>query len=154
MSTIQITLNDQQAAALRSIAQRASKTETEIIVEAVEQFIAQHDQAERNAALQQAKGMWQNRTEPSDLRTLREENSHYSVSTEAAPTPVTSWRYEAEVMDEGRIELQVPLPQGSHIVVYVTEEPAAESFGDLLAAASTSLDFWDNALDDEDWNDA
>jgi hypothetical protein len=25
-------------------------------------------------------------------------------------------------------------------------------FQDLLAAAQTSLEFWDNPLDDEDWN--
>jgi hypothetical protein len=27
-----------------------------------------------------------------------------------------------------------------------------DTFQDLLAAAQTSLEFWDNPLDDEDWN--
>jgi len=27
-------------------------------------------------------------------------------------------------------------------------------FDDLLAAAESSLGFWDNPFDDEDWNDA
>ena len=57
-------------------------------------------------------------------------------------------------MAEGRVELHVPLQAGSHVVVYVSQEPVAEAVDDLLAAASTSLDFWDNALDDEDWNHA
>ena len=90
MLTTQVTLTDQQTQALRSIAQRTGKTEQEVIVEAVEQFIAQQTSAEdRQAAQQQA-----------------------------------------------------------------IEEPAADSFTDLLAAASTSLEFWDNALADEDWNNA
>lgn len=27
-----------------------------------------------------------------------------------------------------------------------------DDFSDLVAAAETALDFWDNDLDDEDWN--
>ncbi len=150
MLTTQVTLTDQQTQALRSIAQRTGKTEKDVIVEAVDQFIAQHTPRERRAALQQAKGMWEQRTDLPDLKTLREDSGRYSALAE----PLTGWRYDVEVMDEGRVELQVPLPQGAHIIVYVTEESAAESFGDLLAASSTSLDFWDNALDDEDWNNA
>jgi len=30
----------------------------------------------------------------------------------------------------------------------------ADDFADLTAAAQSSLDFWDNPWDDEDWNDA
>jgi hypothetical protein len=128
MLTTQVTLTDQQAQALRAIAQRTGKTEKEVIAEAVGQFIVQrtpHDQ---------------------QSKTLRDENISYL-------TP-TARRYDVEVMDEGRVELQVPFPRGSHLVVYVAEEPIAEFFDDLLMASSTSLDFWDNALDDEDWNNA
>ena len=32
--------------------------------------------------------------------------------------------------------------------------PEEERLADLVAAAGSSLDFWDNAFDDEDWNDA
>ena len=39
------------------------------------------------------------------------------------------------------------------MTVFVVEEPA-ERFDDLLAAAESSLSFWDNPLDDEDWNHA
>ena len=77
MLTTQVTLTDQQTQALRSIAQRTGKTEKDVIVEAVEQFIAQHTPRERRDALQQAKGMWQNRADLPDLRTLREESNRY-----------------------------------------------------------------------------
>ena len=35
-----------------------------------------------------------------------------------------------------------------------TIELAPHTFDDLLSAAESSLDFWDNPFDDEDWNDA
>ena len=82
MLTTQVTLTDQQTRALRSIAQLTGKTEKEVIVEAVEQFIAQHTTLDRHAALLQAKGMWQNRTDLPDLRTLREESNRYTISDE------------------------------------------------------------------------
>ena len=65
----------------------------------------------------------------------------------------SSLRYDMEVPPGGRIELQVPLPAGSHVTVYVVEQvaPAAD---DLLVASASSTAFWDNPEDDEDWNDA
>ncbi|OIO96445.1 MAG: hypothetical protein AUK03_03970 [Anaerolineae bacterium CG2_30_64_16] len=65
----------------------------------------------------------------------------------------TALKFDLKVPPEGRIELRVPFPSGSHVTVFVVEEPA-ERFDDLLAAAESSLDFWDNPLDDEDWNHA
>ena len=67
--------------------------------------------------------------------------------------PLMAMKYEAEVGLEGKLELQVPLAAGDRVVVFVIPEPA-ESFDDLTAAAQSSLDFWDNPLDDEDWNNA
>lgn len=67
--------------------------------------------------------------------------------------PETALKYDLEVTLDGRIELQVPFPPGSRLGVFVVEEPP-ESFGDLVEAAESSLDFWDNPFDDEDWNDA
>jgi len=72
---------------------------------------------------------------------------------EAALTPQTAMKYEAEVKEEGRIELRVPFPTGTRIVVFVIGEPA-ETFGDLVSASQSSLGFWDNPLDDADWNAA
>ncbi len=64
-------------------------------------------------------------------------------------------RYDLEVPSNGRIELQVPLPAGAAISVCVLEKsPAEAEADDLLNAAASSTDFWDNAEDDEDWNNA
>ena len=65
----------------------------------------------------------------------------------------TALKYDLQVSDEGRVELHVPFPPGAHVTVFVVEEPA-ETLDDLVSAAQSSLDFWDNALDDEDWNNA
>lgn len=62
-------------------------------------------------------------------------------------------KYEVEVGDRGRVELIVPFAPGARVVVYVRHE-GDESFADLMAAAEGSTGFWDNPLDDEDWNDA
>jgi len=63
--------------------------------------------------------------------------------------PQTALKYEVEVQDDGRVELTVPFPPGAHVIVFVIEA-ADDIFADLLLAAQTSLDFWDNPFDDED----
>ena len=65
----------------------------------------------------------------------------------------TALKYDLEVPAEGCIELHVPFAAGAHVTVFVVEEPA-ERFDDLLAVAESSLAFWDNSYDDEDWNHA
>jgi hypothetical protein len=65
----------------------------------------------------------------------------------------TALKYDLEVLPEGRLDLCVPFPSGARVVVFVVGEPA-DSFADLLSAAQTSLAFWDNPFDDEDWNNA
>jgi len=49
--------------------------------------------------------------------------------------------------------LRVTVHRGE-VVSVEQVEPVQESFEDLLAAASTSMDFWDNPIDDEVWNRA
>ena len=66
--------------------------------------------------------------------------------------PQTAFRYDVQVMEKGRVELYVPVPAGEYVTVVVIPEPA-DTFDDLLAAES-SLGFWGNSFDDEDWNDA
>lgn len=63
----------------------------------------------------------------------------------------TALKYDVEVNDKGRLELSVPFPTGAHVVVFVVREDA-DTFTDLVAASQTSLSFWDNPFDDEDWN--
>ncbi len=60
-------------------------------------------------------------------------------------------QYDFEVPSNGRLEVEVPLPAGSRVTVYVVEHQNNE-FDDLAAAALSSMDFWDNPHDDEDWN--
>ncbi len=64
----------------------------------------------------------------------------------------TALKYDVEVKQDGRVELDVPFPTGAHITVFVIESENA--FNDLLTASESSLDFWNNPLDDEDWNNA
>jgi hypothetical protein len=59
-------------------------------------------------------------------------------------------QFDLSVPDDQRIELQVPLPPGQRVRVVVF--PSA--LDDLIQAAESSTAFWDNSLDDEDWNEA
>ncbi len=62
-------------------------------------------------------------------------------------------RYDLQVPADGRLEVPVPLPAGSHVTVFVVEAALQEA-DDLVSAASSSTEFWDNPYDDEDWNNA
>ncbi|NCP15447.1 hypothetical protein GW866_00165 [bacterium] len=61
-------------------------------------------------------------------------------------------KYDVDVTENGLVELSVPFPPGARVTVFVVE--VGESFSDLMLAAESSLDFWKNPLDDEDWNNA
>jgi hypothetical protein len=73
-----------------------------------------------------------------------------SISTSI---PQRALKFETQVQEQGRVEITVPLSPGARIVVFVVEE-SSDLADDLLAASQSSTDFWDNALDDEDWNNA
>jgi len=60
-------------------------------------------------------------------------------------------RLSATVDERGHVDVPVPLRPGTAVTLLLSE--GDEPVGDLVAAASTSLDFWDNALDDE-WDEA
>ncbi len=62
-------------------------------------------------------------------------------------------KYDIEVMEKGRVELQVPFQPGSHVTVFVVEK-SNDVFNDLLEASQSNLDFWDYPFDNEDWNNA
>lgn len=61
----------------------------------------------------------------------------------------TALKYDVEVTENGQVELTVPFPAGAHVTVFIVE--AGETFNDLMNAAESSLAFWDNPYDDEDW---
>lgn len=65
----------------------------------------------------------------------------------------TAIKYDLQVQDDGKLELQVPWPKGTFVSIFVVHIPPDE-FNDLASAATSSLDFWDNPIDDEVWNNA
>jgi hypothetical protein len=67
--------------------------------------------------------------------------------------PKTALKYDVEVIEAGRVELQGPFLPGEHVTIFVVKE-FTDPFDDLLQAAQSSFDFWDNSFDDEDWNNA
>lgn len=70
-------------------------------------------------------------------------------------TSLPAMKYEVVVQEDGRISLNVPFSPGKRVVVFVVQEQEIDdSFADLVNASESSLAFWDNPYDDEDWNDA
>lgn len=66
--------------------------------------------------------------------------------------PQKAYRFPVEVQAGGKIEVTLPLPAGSRVeVVVLTQE---DEFQDLVEAAASSMDFWDNPEDDAEWNNA
>lgn len=73
----------------------------------------------------------------------------------AVQHPQAAIKYEVEVREHGRVEFQVPFAPGVRVTIFVIHEEAGEDMADeLVSAAESSLGFWDNPLDDEDWNNA
>ena len=65
----------------------------------------------------------------------------------------TTFKYKVKVQEGGKVELSVPLPKGTRVAVLVVEEGEGV-FSDLVLAAQSSLDFWNNPIDDEVWHNA
>jgi hypothetical protein len=73
MLTTQITLTDKENKAIRTITQHTGKTQEEVLHEAVEQFIAQFKNPDRQVLLKQARGIWKDRDDLPDFKALRRE---------------------------------------------------------------------------------
>ena len=65
----------------------------------------------------------------------------------------TALKYEMEVSDGSRLELKTPLSKGTRVVLFVVRE-SPDNFSDLMQASESTLEFWDNPIDDGEWNDA
>ncbi|MEO8168883.1 MAG: DUF2281 domain-containing protein [bacterium] len=62
-------------------------------------------------------------------------------------------KYYTSVKQGGRVELdKIPLKAGTKLEVILLETD--DQFEDLVKASETSLEFWNNSIDDEVWNDA
>ena len=64
-----------------------------------------------------------------------------------------AYKFVATINPQGKVEIDVPLPPGTPVEVLILSPPE-DTYADLVEAATSSLGFWDNAMDDEDWNDA
>jgi hypothetical protein len=71
--TTRISLTDEERKALCLIAEQTGKAEDELLHEAVEQLIRRYEQAHRAGMLQQAVGMWRDRTDLPEWERLRGE---------------------------------------------------------------------------------
>jgi hypothetical protein len=65
----------------------------------------------------------------------------------------TAYKFATQVGADGKLELTVPVPMGTPVEVVVLT-PLGDEFANLVDAARSSLDFWDNPQDDADWNNA
>jgi hypothetical protein len=71
----------------------------------------------------------------------------------AQPMTATALKYEVTVQADGRVELTVPFTAGKKVIVFIIQEAVEDGpFDDLVYASTTSTAFWDNPIDDEDWN--
>jgi len=73
MGRTQIYLTESEQQALRALSRRTGRTQSELIREAVDRFIAQPEKIDRRSLLKQARGMWQSREDLPDLAALRRE---------------------------------------------------------------------------------
>ena len=68
-----IVLTEQEETALQQIAQQTGKSEHDVIREAVSDYIQHYHVTHRRQLLQQARGMWRDRTDLPTLDSLRRE---------------------------------------------------------------------------------
>ena len=67
--------------------------------------------------------------------------------------PFKTYKFDAEVLSGDTVEVTTPLPHGGRVEVLVIV-PDADETADLMDAAASSTAFWDNPIDDREWNDA
>ncbi len=73
MTIAELNLTEQEQTALATMAQRIGKTPDELVHDAVKQLIVQFQCEDRLSLLQQARGMWKDRTDILSLADLRRE---------------------------------------------------------------------------------
>lgn len=62
-------------------------------------------------------------------------------------SPQIALKYDVEVESGGHVQLDVPFPPGARLTVFVIKSD--DAFNDLLMAAQSSTEFWNNPWDDE-----
>ena len=77
MIRTQIYLTDRQRAKLTIMAENMGKKQSELIREAIDHLIEQAGQNQKKTALKEAAGIWKNRDDIPEFKTLRSEWDRY-----------------------------------------------------------------------------
>ncbi len=65
-----------------------------------------------------------------------------------------AYKFETQILPGGKLELTTPLPPGCRVEVLVIREETEDLTADVMDMATSSLEFWDNPIDDAEWNNA
>ena len=73
MQRTQIYLSEAERQGLQVLAQQSGRSQSHLIREAIDSFLARHQPQSRLSSLQQARGLWRQRTDLPDWTSLRQE---------------------------------------------------------------------------------
>ncbi len=62
-----------------------------------------------------------------------------------------AYKYYFKIKEDGKLEIEAPVKKGERVEVIILPLKQNDT-DDLLSAAESSLDFWDNEIDDRIWN--
>jgi predicted transcriptional regulator len=82
MIRTQIYLSQTEKSALEQLARQTGKSQSALIRQAIDDLINSHLPQDRLASLQQARGMWRDRTDLPDFHRLRREMERFFSSEE------------------------------------------------------------------------